>query len=80
MAGAGPRACQYLILGGKARAVMNGRIHVTTEDIKAVAPPVLRHRIMTTFHADAEGVSTDTIITKLMETIPTPTENGKKRS
>jgi MoxR-like ATPase len=77
--GAGPRACQYLILGGKARAVMNGRIHVTTEDIRAVAAPVLRHRIMTTFHADADGVTTDAIIAKLLEAVPPPTENGKKR-
>src|SRR5262249_47201600 len=49
--GAGPRACQYLILGGKARAILNGRLHVTTDDIRAVAYPVLRHRLVTTFHA-----------------------------
>jgi MoxR-like ATPase len=72
--GAGPRACQYLILGGKARAVLHGRVHVTTEDIKAVAYPVLRHRIMTTFHADAEGITTDDIIKKLIETTPVPLE------
>src|SRR5437763_4378002 len=59
--GAGPRACQYLILGGKARALLHGRVHATTEDIKAVALPVLRHRVMTTFHADAEGISSDAI-------------------
>ena len=53
--GAGPRACQYLILGGKARAILHGRLHVTTEDIRAVAYPVLRHRLVTTFNADAEG-------------------------
>ena len=57
--GAGPRACQYLILGGKARALLHGRLHVTTEDIRAVAFPVLRHRLVTTFNADAEGITTD---------------------
>src|SRR5215470_18831144 len=56
--GAGPRACQYLVLGGKARAILHGRLHVTTEDIRAVALPVLRHRLVTTFHADAEGITT----------------------
>jgi MoxR-like ATPase len=74
--GAGPRACQYLILGGKARAVLHGRVHVTTDDVKAVAPPVLRHRIMTTFHADAEGVTPDDIITMLLDAVPAPSENG----
>jgi len=67
--GAGPRACQYLILGGKARAILNGRVHVTTDDIKAVALPVLRHRILTTFHADAEGITPDDVVRKLLETI-----------
>jgi len=75
--GAGPRACQYLIFGGKARAVLHGRVHVTTEDIKAVAYPVLRHRIMTTFHADADGVTTDDIIKKLIDAIPVPLEAKK---
>jgi MoxR-like ATPase len=72
--GAGPRACQYLVLGGKARAILNGRVHVTTEDIRAVAYPVLRHRILTTFHADAEGTTTDDIIRKLIDTTPVPLE------
>jgi MoxR-like ATPase len=70
--GAGPRASQYLILGGKARAALHGRLHVTTQDIQAVAAPVLRHRLVTTFHADAEGISADDIVKKLLETIPTP--------
>src|SRR4051794_7528012 len=70
--GAGPRACQYLILGGKARALLNGRLHVTTEDIRAVAFPVLRHRLVTTFNADAEGVTTDDIIQRLIKTVPLP--------
>ena len=72
--GAGPRACQYLILGGKARALLNGRLHVTTEDIMAVAYPVLRHRLVTTFHADAEGVTTDDVIRRLIDYIPMPLE------
>jgi MoxR-like ATPase len=75
--GAGPRACQFLILGGKTRAILYGRVHVTTEDIKAVALPVLRHRIMTTFHADADGITTDDIIKKLLEATPVPLEKGK---
>jgi MoxR-like ATPase len=68
--GAGPRACQYLILGGKVRAVLHGRFHVNTEDIAAVAKPVLRHRVVTNFNADAEGFTPDTIIDKLLEIVP----------
>ncbi|MFB3892999.1 MAG: AAA family ATPase [Phycisphaerae bacterium] len=68
--GAGPRACQYLILGGKVRAVLHGRFHVSTEDIQAVARPVLRHRIVTNFNADAEGFTTDKIIERLLEIVP----------
>ncbi|QEL20970.1 AAA family ATPase [Limnoglobus roseus] len=75
--GAGPRACQFLILGGKTRAILYGRVHVTTDDIKAVALPVLRHRIMTTFHADADGITTDDIIKKLIEATPVPLEKGR---
>src|SRR5688572_8073972 len=60
--GAGPRASQYLILAGKARALLHGRLHVSTADIKEIAYPVLRHRLITTFHADAEGITTDHII------------------
>ena len=68
--GAGPRAVQNLILGGKARALLYGRSHVTTEDIKALAYPVLRHRILTNFTAASEGVTTDTVIKKLIEETP----------
>ncbi len=68
--GAGPRACQYLILGAKVRSVLHGRFHASTEDIQAVAKPVMRHRIVTNFNADAEGYSTDKIIDKLLEIIP----------
>jgi MoxR-like ATPase len=77
--GAGPRASQYLILGGKARAILHGRLHVTTDDIKAVAYPVLRHRLVTTFNADAESVTTDDIIKRLIEAIPLPQEVSAKQ-
>ncbi len=69
--GAGPRAPQYLIIGAKARAVLQGRYYVSIDDIKAVAHPVLRHRIITNFSAEAEGITTDKIIDKLIEVTPT---------
>ncbi len=68
--GAGPRASIYLILAGKARAILNGRVHVTTEDIQKVAHPVLRHRILPTFSAEAAGMTSDKIIDKLLAEIP----------
>jgi len=68
--GAGPRASQYLILAGKARALLRGRYHVSTEDIRQVALPVLRHRIVTNFNAEAEGIKSDFIVKKLIEYIP----------
>src|SRR5438128_3543755 len=68
--GAGPRASQYLILGAKARAVMHGRYYVSCEDIRAVAAPVLRHRIITNFNAEAEGIKPDDIIRRLADVIP----------
>ena len=74
--GAGPRASQYLILGGKARAILHGRLHVTTDDIKAVAHPVLRHRLVTTFNADAEGITTDQIVDRLLSAIPLPQQEA----
>ena len=77
--GAGPRASQYLILAGKARALLQGRLHVSTQDIKAVAYPVLRHRLITTFHADAEGITTDRIIERLLNEIPLPQEQAANR-
>jgi MoxR-like ATPase len=70
--GAGPRAGQSLILGGKAMAAMDGRFSVSIDDIRKVAVPVLRHRLSTNFQASAEGVTTDQIIKKLVETIPEP--------
>jgi MoxR-like ATPase len=68
--GAGPRAVQYLILGGKARALLYGRVHVQTEDIQSLAHPVLRHRILTNFTAASEGITSDTVIKKLVEETP----------
>jgi MoxR-like ATPase len=68
--GAGPRAGQYLILGSKARALMRGRLHVTLEDVEAVAPAVLRHRIVPNFNAEAEGISVEQIIQKILTLVP----------
>ncbi|PWT83548.1 MAG: AAA family ATPase [Acidobacteria bacterium] len=68
--GAGPRATQNLVLGAKARAVLHGRYYVSCEDIRAVAIPVLRHRIITNFNAEAEGIKPETIIRRLGEIIP----------
>jgi MoxR-like ATPase len=68
--GAGPRASQYLVLAAKARAVLYGRYHVSSEDIRSVAGPVLRHRIITNFNAEAEGLKPDDIITRLIESVP----------
>ncbi len=70
--GAGPRAGQYLIHGGKAVAAMEGRFSVSIDDIQSVAIPVLRHRISTNVQAQAEGMSNEAVIEKLLETIPTP--------
>ena len=64
--GAGPRASQYLVLAAKARAVMQGRMHVSSDDIRSVAAPVLRHRIKTSFHADAEGITPDELVRRLV--------------
>ncbi len=68
--GAGPRAGQFLILGGKARALLNGRPYVSTEDIRALAVPSLRHRITTNFNADAEGVTSEEVVRRLIEHVP----------
>ncbi|HYF48671.1 MAG TPA: MoxR family ATPase [Planctomycetota bacterium] len=68
--GAGPRASLNLILAGKARAILNGQFHVSCEDIEAVAPSVMRHRIACNFTAQAEGITTDKVIEKLLQSIP----------
>jgi len=73
--GAGPRAVQFLILGGKARALLHGRAHVQCEDIQALAYPVLRHRVLTNFTAASEGVTPDTVIKKLLD--ETPSREGE---
>ncbi len=70
--GAGPRAGQYLILAAKAMAILEGRIHVSCADIKRAAPPVLRHRILTNFAADSEGLTPLSIVRKLLEEVPEP--------
>ena len=67
--GAGPRASQNLVLGGKARALLQGRFYVSAEDIRSVAHPVLRHRLITSFSAEAEGVTPDTVVDRLLEEI-----------
>jgi MoxR-like ATPase len=69
--GAGPRASQYLVLGAKTRAVLRGRFAPGIEDVQAVAPAVLRHRIVTNFTAEAEGVKPERIIGELLKTVPT---------
>ncbi|WP_442485887.1 AAA family ATPase [Aeoliella sp. SH292] len=70
--GAGPRAGQFLIHGGKALAAMDGRFSVAIEDIQKVAVPVLRHRVSTNFQAQAEGMTTEDVINRLLKEIPTP--------
>ena len=70
--GASVRAAQYLILGGKARAVTQGRYHVSFDDVRSLANPVLRHRILLNFHAESEGVTTEQIIAQLLEAVPEP--------
>ena len=68
--GAGPRAGQYMILAGKARALMHGRLHVTLGDIETVAPAVLRHRLVPNFNAEAEGITVEQIIDKVLSLVP----------
>jgi MoxR-like ATPase len=68
--GAGPRGMQYLLLGGKARAMLDGRFVVTTDDIRSVAHPVLRHRVITNFNAESSGISPDKVIDRLLEAVP----------
>ena len=79
--GAGPRASQNLVLGAKARALLSGRFYVSAEDIRAVAKPVLRHRLITSFGAEAEGITTDMVIDRLLEEVKPNTsaalEDGK---
>jgi MoxR-like ATPase len=80
MWGAGPRASQYLVLAAKARAVLQGRYYVSQDDIQAVAAPVLRHRIKTNFNADAEGITPDEIVRRLVALVPTVNEAESSRA
>ena len=78
--GAGPRATQFLILAAKARAVLHGRYYVSCEDVRAIAPPVLRHRIITNFNAEAEGIKPEDIVRRLAQIIPRdPNEDALAR-
>jgi MoxR-like ATPase len=70
--GASVRAAQYMVLGGKARALTGGRYHVGFEDIRALAHPVLRHRVLTNFHAESEGITSDQLVDRLLEAVPMP--------
>jgi len=74
--GAGTRGSQYLVLAAKARALLEGRFHAATEDIRSVAHEVLRHRILTNFRAEADGVRVDDIIDKLLDTVAAPSAAG----
>ncbi len=77
--GAGPRAGQSLILCAKARALLEGRVHATVDDVRHVAAPVLRHRIMTTFHAESEGIDPDRVVEHLLSAIPASPERQAAR-
>ncbi len=73
--GAGPRACQAMLLGAKANALLGGRVHVSTDDIRYVARPVMRHRLATSFRAESDGVSPDHIVEKLFHDIQEPIDD-----
>jgi len=70
--GASVRAAQYLVLGAKARAITSGRYHVNFDDIRALAHPVMRHRVLTNFHAQSEGITSDALVDRLLESVPMP--------
>ena len=72
--GASVRAAQFLVLSSKARALMRGRYHVTYEDIRSLAIPVLRHRILLNFHAESDRLKQDDLLQRLLESIPAPKE------
>jgi len=74
--GAGPRATQHLVMAGKARAILQGRYFVSTEDIRAAAHPVLRHRLITNFNAEAEGQRSDDIVGRMLEELPREASKG----
>ena len=70
--GVSPRAGQYLVLGGKARALLEGRYNVSCEDVQKLAAPILRHRLLLNFHAESDGINSDEIVRRLIEAVPTP--------
>jgi MoxR-like ATPase len=70
--GASVRAAQWLVLGGKTRALLHGRYHVGFDDLRALAKPILRHRLLTNFHAQAERITTDSLVDKLLDAVPVP--------
>src|SRR5207247_2754317 len=70
--GAGLRASQALVRGAKARALMHGRYHVSVKDVQALAKPILRHRVMTNFYAESEGINPDAIVERLIDAVPVP--------
>jgi MoxR-like ATPase len=78
--GAGPRASLNLILAGKARAALRGRCHVSTDDVREVCLPILRHRIIPNFAARSEGMTSDSLIEKLLEEIPANEELYKEKA
>ena len=78
--GAGPRASQFLVLAAKARALITGSTHVTPDILRSVALPVLRHRIIANFNAEADGVTTDDVVQSLLETTPVDDADPTTRS
>ena len=70
--GVSPRAGQYLVLGGKARALLEGRYNVSCEDVQKLATPILRHRLLLNFHAESDGITSDELVRRLIETVPVP--------
>jgi MoxR-like ATPase len=77
--GAGTRAGQFLVLGAKARALLHGRAHVSLEDLRTLAYPVLRHRVLLNYRAEAEGVTVDSVVKRLLETAPALPATAKAR-
>ena len=75
--GASLRASQFLILGAKARALIHGRYNVAVEDIQSLAYPVFRHRLLTNFHAESEGITSEEIIRRLLQHVPVPASGLK---
>jgi MoxR-like ATPase len=76
--GASPRGAQALVLGAKVRALTEGRFNVSVEDLRALAAPALRHRIILNFEGEAEGIDTDTLIAQIVESAATITAQGKE--